>query len=74
MRSPTTIHVEYSYHQTDEALISELIREFETVAGGERKPWFMKAGAIDLVSGLELIVGFVFGSASSVIVGKYLEA
>lgn len=65
--------VEYSYRGSEESVVNDTIRLFEAEVGGERKPYAMRLGAIDLVTFLEIVVSFVAGVAITPVLSKYFE-
>jgi len=60
------VHVIYDYSIRDENDLNEVITGFEDVLGGERKPYHVRLGAIDLNTILELGLIFIIGPAISI--------
>jgi len=64
-----TLRITYSYSTSDERKLEPLLVELEQELGGERRPYYMRAGALDLVTVLELVVSVTV----AVPVSKYFE-
>lgn len=60
--SKSVLEVEYRYSARDEATLAASLSALENEVGGQRRPWGMRAGAIDLVTFLEFAVTFVVGA------------
>lgn len=65
----------YSYHysKNDEVKFEKFISQLEEDFGGERSPWGIRGGAIDLVTTFEVIIGPLALVTAKTIVGKYLD-
>ncbi len=68
-----TVEVEYTYLTTNEQQLDIVLAKLERDIGGKRKPYFLRGGAIDLVTILDIVVGFVGGVTVRPAVQKYLE-
>jgi hypothetical protein len=68
-----TIEFHYEYAHTNEPSLEPLLTSFEVELGGTRQPFAGRAGAIDLVTVLELVITFVAGVAVQSILEKYFE-
>jgi hypothetical protein len=64
------LNIELVYGTRDENTLLPALRDMERKLGAERRPYAMRAGAIDLVSVVEIAVTFV---VLHVVVAKYLE-
>jgi len=65
--------VEYVYQKDDEANLLPVLRRLEGEIGGDRHPYGMRAGDIDLVSFLEIAVYSLASAAVATLVHKYFE-
>lgn len=65
--------ITYSYRKSENADLEELINLFENSIGGIRKPYGIRAGAIDLVTMFEIVIPFTTGIAINTILKKYFE-
>ena len=65
--------VEYEYRKNHEASLLPMLKTLESEIGGERQPFGMRAGFIDLVTFLEIAIGFLAVGAVTTIVHKYFE-
>lgn len=67
--------MKYSYHyaKSDEARFEQFLSQLENDFGGERSPWGIRGGAIDLVTAFEVIIGPLALVTAKTIVGKYLD-
>lgn len=68
-----TVSPSYSYSSRDEENLEPMLSQLERELGGERKPYFMRAGALDLLTVLEIIVSFTAGAALQPVISKYFE-
>ena len=64
------LNVDYSYSSKDEEELSPILTSLEKRLGGERRPYGGRAGAIDLVTFLEVVISLV----ASATLGKVLES
>lgn len=73
MKKDTESWVTYNYYSGDEAALDGYIKLFEDVVGGNRKPYWARAGAIDLVTFLDIVIPFTAGVALTPLIKKYFE-
>ena len=59
-----TLEITYVYRNSEEKRLESLLVNLETEIGGSRNPFYGRAGAIDIVSFLELAVTFIAGAAA----------
>jgi hypothetical protein len=69
--SEPIINVEYSYSSKDEGTLDRDLSSMQADIGGQRCPWGGRAGAIDLVIYLELILTFVAGATLGEAIKSY---
>ena len=68
-----TIDFSYSYYESDETRLEQYLSSLENELGGTRNPLVVRAGAIDLVTILEVVVSFIATAALQPILEKYFE-
>lgn len=68
-----TLYVQYDYRRAEEASLREVLEVFESEVGGERRPYEWRAGAIDLLTFLQIGLGFVVGVAIKPVIGEYFK-
>jgi hypothetical protein len=68
-----TLELTYVYSNSEEKQLESLLVNLETEIGGSRKPFSTRAGAIDIVSFLELVVAFIAGAAAQPLLEKYFD-
>lgn len=61
--------ITYSFDKNDESKLGPLLAELENKLGGERKPYCMRAGALDIVTVLEIMLSVTI----AVPISKYFE-
>jgi hypothetical protein len=65
------LHIEYSYSKRDESELAPTLDLFLNTVGGERKPYWVRAGAIDLVNDLVIVCSFVAGATFGQVINSY---
>jgi hypothetical protein len=70
--SDPIIELEYRFSSGDEAALAKALSALEAELGGQRRPWGIRAGAIDLVTFLEFVIIFVASATFGEILKNYL--
>lgn len=67
------IKISYVYLENDEVSLNPILESFEKEIGGERHPYGMRMGAIDLVTFIEFVITFIAGASLGEILKNYLS-
>jgi len=70
--SESVLQIEYHYSPGEEATLDPALSALQKEIGGQRRPWGIRAGAIDLVTFLEFVITFVAGATLGDALQSYL--